>query len=297
MVLLPVGLSILILVNLPTRLSSQVYQRFFLGHRQVQDIDVVLSYYRENVTTVAQGIQALREQLGSRGFSSKIIVYSKDESLPVNNSLQTLLGADSIIRLSNRGREGGSFLTHILSQYDRAQRYPHEFSSHILFGQAILDVQDIVNSRISVLRKETSFLSLGRYAECDCGRDAHGLKKYFPRMREICAMFTGRLCPSGGQLCTYKGQFIVSSKSILRNPKRLYQDLFDVLTAPEGHWIYDDAGDKEWEWSGSKSSPSSPFFGHALERSWPTIFGCVDVLVSRRCSLSSPESCQCTHDF
>ena len=31
-------------------------------------------------------------------------------------------------------------------------------------------------------------------------RDAHGLKKYFPRMREIYAMFTGRLCPSGGQL-------------------------------------------------------------------------------------------------
>jgi hypothetical protein len=31
--------------------------------------------------------------------------------------------------------------------------------------------------------------------------------------------------------CTYKGQFIVSRKSILRNPKKQYQDLFDVLTA------------------------------------------------------------------
>ena len=31
--------------------------------------------------------------------------------------------------------------------------------------------------------------------------------------------------------CTYKGQFIVSRKSILRNPKKHYQDLFDVLTA------------------------------------------------------------------
>jgi hypothetical protein len=102
-----VVLSILILFYPPTRLSSQIYQKFFLGH-QVQDIDVVLSYYRENVTIVAQGIQALRRQLGSRGFSSKIIVYSKDESLPVNNTLQTLLGADSVISLPNRGREGGS---------------------------------------------------------------------------------------------------------------------------------------------------------------------------------------------
>ena len=107
LVLLPVAFSILILFYLPTRLSSRVYQNFFLGH-QVQDIDVVLSYYRENVTTVAQGIQALRKQLGSRGFSSKIIVYSKDESLPVNNTLHSLLGADSTISLSNRGREGGS---------------------------------------------------------------------------------------------------------------------------------------------------------------------------------------------
>ena len=30
--------------------------------------------------------------------------------------------------------------------------------------------------------------------------------------------------------CTYKGQFIVSWKAILRNPKRHYQDLSDVLT-------------------------------------------------------------------
>jgi len=31
-------------------------------------------------------------------------------------------------------------------------------------------------------------------------RDAHGQKSYFPRMREIYSMFTGELCPGGGQL-------------------------------------------------------------------------------------------------
>lgn len=31
-------------------------------------------------------------------------------------------------------------------------------------------------------------------------RDAHGQMRYFPRMREVYSMFTGELCPSGGQL-------------------------------------------------------------------------------------------------
>ena len=52
-------------------------------------------------------------------------------------------------------------------------------------------------------------------------RDAHGLKKYFPRMREIYAMFTGRLCPSGGQLV-----FII----LVQQPNCFHHVTFSVPT-------------------------------------------------------------------
>ena len=67
-------------------------------------------------------------------------------------------------------------------------------------------------------------------------------------MREIYSMFNGELCAGKGQLvgstsergtgrhltnpveqCSYKGQFIVSWKQILSNPKSKYQHLLNVL--------------------------------------------------------------------
>lgn len=53
--------------------------------------------------------------------------------------------------------------------------------------------------------------------------------------------------------------------------------------------------DRAWEYKGQKSTPNGPFFGHALERSWPTIFGCTDVSIAERCTPVTPSDCQCLH--
>ncbi|KIM81613.1 hypothetical protein PILCRDRAFT_821385 [Piloderma croceum F 1598] len=262
------------------------------------DVEVVLSTYREDPTLVSQQITLLRRVLAMHGWSSRVIVYSKDESLLLDqmDPMLKVLGADAIVSLPNRGREGGTYLNHILSHYDNSWGYYRRSPSrHVLFAQSLLENTNLLHSRISALRKSTAFMSLGPYASCDCGRDAHGQKRYFPRMREVYSMFTGELCPGGGQLCTYKGQFIVSRRQILSHPKKRYQHLLEILEAPKGHWIYDDPEDYHWEYKGQKSSPSSPFFGHVLERSWPTIFRCTDPGIADNCSSHNPHSCQCLH--
>jgi hypothetical protein len=52
------------------------------------------------------------------------------------------------------------------------------------------------------------------------------------------------------------------------------------MQAPEDHWIHEE-GDF-WKYHG-EPGPSNPYLGHALERSWPTIFGCLDPHIADNC--------------
>ena len=74
------------------------------------DVEIVLSTYREDPTLVAQQINLLRGVLAMYGWSSRVIIYSKDESLSLdqNEALLKVLGADALVSLPNRGREGGT---------------------------------------------------------------------------------------------------------------------------------------------------------------------------------------------
>jgi hypothetical protein len=74
------------------------------------DVEVVLSAYREDPTLVSQQITLLRRVLAMHGWSSRVVVYSKDESLVLDQMVPILkvLGADAIVSLPNRGREGGT---------------------------------------------------------------------------------------------------------------------------------------------------------------------------------------------
>jgi hypothetical protein len=82
----------------------------FLLWSATPDVEIVLSTYREDPILVAQQINMLRGVLATHGWSSRVIVYSKDESLPLNEiePLLKVLGADALTLLPNRGREGGT---------------------------------------------------------------------------------------------------------------------------------------------------------------------------------------------
>jgi hypothetical protein len=76
--------------------------------------------------------------------------------------------------LDHNDLKGGSFcvsLNHILSHYDDSRSfYRRSLLRHTLFAQSLLENPDLLHSRISALHKNTAFMSLGRYALCDCGR-------------------------------------------------------------------------------------------------------------------------------
>lgn len=74
------------------------------------DVDVILSSYREDISLVSEQISLLRNIFDEKGLSSKVIVYCKDESVSIDRvePLRREIGADSVILLPNRGREGGT---------------------------------------------------------------------------------------------------------------------------------------------------------------------------------------------
>lgn len=74
------------------------------------DVEIVLSSYREDPLLVSEQIKSLRETLAQGGWTSRVIVYSKDESITFDQiePLRLKLGADSLIPLPNKGREGGT---------------------------------------------------------------------------------------------------------------------------------------------------------------------------------------------
>jgi hypothetical protein len=89
-----------------------------------------------------------------------------------------------IDRLSHNELKGGSLcvsLNHILSHYDGSRGfYRRSLSRHTLFAQSLLENTELLHSRISALRKNTAFVSLGPYASCDCGRFVVGLVLFIP---------------------------------------------------------------------------------------------------------------------
>jgi hypothetical protein len=89
----------------------------------------------------------------------------------------------------------------------------------------------------------------------------------------------------------WSGQFVVSKSRILANPYETYQQIDDMIEAPADHWLHNVSclssltgfrskaysADIHQLWGPDGSGgPSNPTFGHVLERSWPTIFDCMD---------------------
>ena len=79
--------------------------------------DIVVSMYQEDPEEVRKILEAIKGTRLLRTVVPRIILYTKDEQSNVT-ALQLTTGADQVISLENKGREGATFLTHITTQWD-----------------------------------------------------------------------------------------------------------------------------------------------------------------------------------
>jgi hypothetical protein len=167
------------------------------------EFDVVLSYYAEDVAFVARFIQYLRNISTLQKLKHRIIVYNKN--LNINNThLKEVLKADIVQPLPNLGREGGTYLYHIIDNYDI-------LANHILFSQA--GVEGITNTGLTDWfshRLEKQFNSTVGYMPLvengwmttfDCGvRPGENMQ----RLPELWGIIEQTICPPGGQAVSEK---------------------------------------------------------------------------------------------
>lgn len=255
--------------------------------------EIVISMYNEPVTDVANLIDNLR---GMDGLSdAQVSVYLKDADANAAH-IQTLTKADKITMIPNVGREGETYLYHILNHWD-------ELANQTFFLQAGVHNPREFYPRIQhyYIPGKTGMLSLGWSGNiCDCHHCTDQYHFYdrtgiFANTYAQINSNTNATTDCDKVLLSYKGQFVVSAARIRGIPKSIYEDLRDAFVNPES-WAH-----KEPFLKGRWESMSQPIFGYYLERMWNMLFQCSDTDVAWKCPTllsgwrigGSKADCQC----
>ncbi|KAL8276895.1 hypothetical protein RQP46_010723 [Phenoliferia psychrophenolica] len=165
--------------------------------QQLGSVDVVFSYFMEDINDARHAI----EHILALNFISirkpRVYLYNKGSRSP--EELARALPVDEVIELPNVGREGATYLHHILSRY---------------------------NSSVQAMT-----VALSQSPPLARVDDPDGLADHTFFFQEIYEMFTVELCPKNAtmQLTTWAAQFVVSKRRILANEYKLYQALSDTI--------------------------------------------------------------------
>ncbi|KAI1111674.1 hypothetical protein F5Y14DRAFT_453770 [Nemania sp. NC0429] len=218
------------------------------------DLDIVIAWYDEPVEQVVRTAQLAIELPNIAGRKVRTIVYNKgtqnetelEDKFPIESGLV-------IRRLENVGREGDTYLSHVLGS-------EKDWASHTLFMQAEPHDPSYLQARLAdYFVRETGFLSLSHVrnfcTSCDACNDHSGWTEDGTVLRDIFARSNPYKTCENISL-TYRGQFVVSSPRMKRANRELLRDLRSRLSSDER-------------------------FGFTLERSWGTVFQCPTI--SERC--------------
>ena len=271
--------------------------------------DIVISMYNEPVSeliktiTLATSIPAIADR------HPRLYIYIKDahaDTQPIHSSLTDLDLDPQITTLPNIGREGHTYLHHILTHWD-------DLANHTLFLQAETHNPRETGPRIrDYYAADTGMLPLSFVGNtCPCGparqNASTALSAADPTdpangpTPPLCADRTwsdtsgliqrvylraARLstCPSPSTqiALSYKGQFIASAARIRGVERALYAELQDLFEN-ETSWVHAAPYvGKGWREDVGQEM-SAPVFGFVMERMWGALLQCGDAEVVRRC--------------
>ena len=256
--------------------------------RQRQNtFDVVLAHYQESPIDVRTTISLIKSVPAIAALRPRVFVYTKGSMAKTEAELEDMrlqMGADYARALPNRGREAETYLTHIIDHYD-------DLGTHVLFCQAQMEIPDRVENLLRThFSSQVGAMSMYEYTTCPSDNcippifgspdPVHGFK----RIPELFAIFNERFTPPEGLLLTFKGQFIVSRKRILRNAKHKFEWIRNVLN-DSSHFVHNEVGEKNnMDTAATSKSMDNPIFGHTLERAWMVLFGCNDLTLPQQCN-------------
>lgn len=204
---------------------------------------IVVAKYKENITW-----------LFHMDFD-KLYVYDKsgDEYTP-------------FISLKNKGREGGTFLEHIIIHYDHLPDY-----LILLQGNPFPHMRPDVNPR-NLQKKITNLIHKKPTGSqpllCDWYVEPLSVYPELMMDRYYGLMFEGKL--NGTTRFAPGNQYLLSKKDILKRPKHFYQKLWNMAIKGDHFTVYEACYTKK------KFDPSE-IMGWSVERIFPIIFSDVPI--------------------
>jgi len=263
-----------------------------LAYKPSSRFDIVVSMYDENPSSVKRMLETIQKTKHISTLSPNIIIYTKNRDADLNE-LRKATGATSVILLDNLGREGATYLHHMVHNWD-------SLAEQTMFIQAHAhNMRELIPRINSYLVPSTGMLSLGFtgvLCDCDSCEDRHGWKDSFNLIPSLYSKIYGQACePETPIVLSYKGQFVASARRIRGINRLVYEDLLQAITSKDG-WSHDKIK------KGAIDTPDNPFFGFTLERVWSLLMQCAtDGVVAAKCpSLLSGmglggniEDCQC----
>ncbi|KAF2444209.1 hypothetical protein P171DRAFT_455094 [Karstenula rhodostoma CBS 690.94] len=295
--LIAVALPAAWLAYLTLNFSQHIHQKVVelqpildLTYTPQTNTEIVISMYKEPSDQVAYLVSALRN-MDNVGRDAKVHIYVKDMNANIEE-IQQVTGANKVTALPNIGREGETYLKHILGNWDTLAR-------ETIFLQA-----DVHNPREFYPRVRdyfvpgrTGMLSLGwsgQVCNCDTCGDRFGFRDTTYLFPEISNRINNA-AKCDEVLLSYKGQFIASAKRIRGIDKSIYQDLHEAYVKQDS-WAH-----QEEYLQGRPDSMDAPVFGYTMERMWNLIFQCNSMEIAWKCPTllsghrigGNVEDCQC----
>lgn len=255
-------------------------------------LDVVISMYEESPSLIQETMTRLHAIPRIATLQPRLRIYTK-ASFPNTTHLQALTNATTITHLPNRGREGETYLHHILTHWDA-------LATHTIFLQAEIHNPREVFPRIrDYFVPETGMLSLGFSSApcaCDTCGDRFGWSDSSGVIADVYEQVHHTSCVGGEPITlSYKGQFIASAARIRGAGRSVYQGLEDALVDMDS-WTH---GDEYLD--GREDSLNAPYLGFTVERLWGVLLQCSGRRLAERCPtllsgtsrLGEKGDCQC----
>lgn len=266
--------------------------RLDLNYSPETDLDIVVNLYTEPLSHITDIVTVLKEASVFPLQNYRLIIYSKDENADIDK-IKKYTDAHNVTKLPNVGREGETYLRHIIEQWDN-------LAKHTMFLQA--DVHNVREFRPRFRDyfdpSRTGMLSLGfSGVPCDCNDCGdrwgwHDDTKIVPKLYND---VYGDKATCTRALLSYKGQFLASAKRIRGVKKDVYEKLWKAFVN-EHSWAHQPSYLK-----GKEDKMSAPVFGYAVERLWSILMQCSDLNIAWKCPTllsrnrrgGSKADCQC----
>jgi hypothetical protein len=272
--------------TIPSSFPAHLDQTFSPKSR----FDIVVSMYDEDPASVRQMLSSIKSTSLLRIIQPRVIIYSKNAATEPE-TLKIATGADIVEQLENLGREGGTYLDHIVNKWD-------ELAHQTMFIQAHAhNMRELIPRIDNFLVTNTGMLSLGFtgvICDCETCNDRWGWEDMWDVIPTLYKKVNNNTC-EGPMLLSYKGQFVASGRRIRGISLGIYQDLLDAVTSKSG-WSHDPS-----VVSDAIDRPDAPYFGYTVERIWNLLMQCSNLEIATLCpSLLSgwrrggrQEDCQC----